>query len=281
MRRSHTWSWLLLAVLTLGLTGCVQLEEDITLDADGSGTYDLKLVWDQALLRRMVDLVGPGAAASFRGRDLPLTLEAWRDGLAGVEGVTVRTLTLEEGEGGERTLRVHLRFRHVRDLFLWEPFARRSFAVRRVDGESEDGPPRAELVMAPLTRIPYLDPLAAALAARRQPPSAETGGPRELDPPPFERLGISPRQAELAETLLRPQLARVRLAFRVRPPGALEDVGATGEATQHGALFTWDFAALASDRPRALRLAWTPRPFDPIPEVDHVGDHRSTVAGSR
>ena len=56
--------------------------------------------------------------------------------------------------------------------------------------------------MGPLARVPYLDPLAAALAARRRPPPAATDGARELDPSPFERLGIGPHRAELAETLL-------------------------------------------------------------------------------
>lgn len=266
-------------LLAVASTGCVQVEEDLSLEADGSGTYDLQLVWDAGLLKRLVDWVGPRAAAPFRGRDLPLTRAAWQDGLDGLEGVTVRALTLEEGEGGRRTLRVQLRFRHLSDLLGWEVFARRGLTIRRV--EVEDGPPRAELVMTPLTRIPYLDPLLAARAARRSAPVEETGAAPELDPPPFERLGIPPHRADLAETLLGPALRDVRLAFRVRPPGALGRLGPGGKATAHGALFTWDFDALEAGRERGILLSWEPRPFDPIPEIDHEGDRPAAAVPSR
>ena len=160
----------------------------------------------------------------------------------------------------------------MRDLFLWEPFARRSFAVRRI--EAEGRPPRARLEMGPLARVPYLDPLAAALAARRRPPPAQAGAARELDPSPFERLGIGPHRADLAETLLGPRLKAVRLAFRVRPPGALAEVGPGGEATAHGALFALDYEGLATGRERGMRLTWEPRPFDPDPRGGPRGRSR-------
>ena len=82
-----------------------------------------------------------------------MTEDAWRDGLAGLEGVEVRTLALEAGEGGRRTLRLRLRFRHLRDLLRWELFARRDLAVRALG--PQDKPSEGELVMRPLARIPY------------------------------------------------------------------------------------------------------------------------------
>ncbi len=269
----------LLLLLVLALAGCVQVEEELVFDSDGSGTYDLQVVWDAAFLERLVDLVGPQAAGRFRGRDFPLTLEAWRDGLQEVEGLTVQTLTLEEGEGGLRTLHVQLRFRHLRDLFLWEPFARRSLSIRRL--EDGEGHVTGGLTMAPLARIPYLDPLAEARAARRKPVPEDTGGARELDPPPFERLGIPTHRAERAEALLGPRLREVRLAFRVRPPGRTLEVGPGGEATPHGVRFTLDFDAVAAGGGREMRLTWEPLPFGPVPGIAHEGDRGPSAGGSR
>ena len=47
---------LLVLLLALSLGACVQVEEDLAFGSDGSGTYDLQVTWDAALLKRLVDL---------------------------------------------------------------------------------------------------------------------------------------------------------------------------------------------------------------------------------
>jgi len=256
---------LLFLLLALPLAGCVEVEEDLGLSADGSGSYDLRIAWDAALLKRLVDLAGPEAAARLAGRPFPLRLEDWRDSLADRPGLEVRTLALDVEEGGRRVLRVFVRFRRLEDLLGWDLFARRSFAVRReTTGVSVE--------MDPLARVPFLDPLAQALRLREAPAPADPTPAPELDPPPFERLGVPRHRVDLAAALLAPLLGDVRLSFRVRPPGELLTVGAGGERTEHGARFVLDLETLSERSDRRMRLVYEPKPLDPVPEIEHQGD---------
>jgi hypothetical protein len=262
-------------LLLLALAGCVQVEETVALELDGSGTYDLDLTWDADLARRLVGLVGEETAARLLGRPLPLTEAAWRDTLADLEGVEVQTASVETREGGRRHVRIRLAFDRLPSLLAWELFARRSLRIGPApgSGEAQEGP--VTWVQDPLARVPLLDPLGRALALHTNPPAPEGGRFPLLDPGPRQRLGLSATKADLAVRMLRPALEEISLTFRVRAPRTVRGVeGAAGAARAEGreATFPWTFRTLLAAPDRRLTLTWTPRGADVVPTIDHAGD---------
>ncbi|MGE0711266.1 MAG: hypothetical protein AB7N76_29115 [Planctomycetota bacterium] len=101
MRRSKTPRRLALSAalcLPLLLCGCLDYEEVITLSAAGGGSAEATATLDVSLLRELSQALGeelePGELAS------PSRAEV--EEMLAVEGVTVRELEVEQGEGGTR-----------------------------------------------------------------------------------------------------------------------------------------------------------------------------------
>ncbi len=274
MRRLPTLLAALLALLLLG--GCVQAEEVVALELDGSGTYDLDLTWDAGLVRRLVELVGEDTASRLGGRAFPLTEAAWRETLEGLAGIEVQTVDVEAREGGLRHLTIRLAFDRLESLLAWELFARRT---TRVVPAREAADPQGAVAWTqdPLARVPVLDPLARALATRDRPPAPPDGGQRFplLDPEPLERLGLSSAKAALAARILQPALGDIVFTVRMKAPRTVRTLrmapaGAGAEGRE--ARFPLTFRDLGRHTDRRLRLTWVPRPADVVPSIDHPGD---------
>lgn len=264
------------------LGGCVEVDESWTFATDASGTYELTLRWNADVLQRVRDAVGRPVVDAFAGRAFPLRLEEWRDGVATLSGVEVRTLEESDAPGGWHRLHVVLGFAKVEDLLGWEVLARRSVRIGPADKDQagKDSAARdkqVRLVMEPLTRLPVLDPLLAAEEARRQPPPAAEGAsdpaapPR--DPPPLERLGLSDATVTLVERMLAPRLAEVRLSFRIEVAGRVRSASAPAtKASGPLAEYTWRWADLAPGQSRRIEVVYVPGEFDSVPLTDHQGD---------
>jgi hypothetical protein len=260
-----------LAACLLG--GCVEVDEAWKLTREGSGTYDLTLRWNADLMARVRDTVGPKVAAAFEGRAFPLRLEEWREGLKALPSVDIRRLEEQDLPGGWRELHAVLAFGRMEDLLGWEVLARRTV---RVDPPDKDR--QVRLHMEPLHRLPVLDPLLAAEQVLRAPPppaelpaAAREGAPR--DPPPLERLGLTPETLTLARRMLEPRLAEVRFTFRFELAGRVRSAAAPAtKAAGSSVEYVWRWADLAPGRTRNIDVVYVPGEFDAVPLVDHQGD---------
>jgi hypothetical protein len=265
----------LVAVLAaaLALGGCVEVEEDLVLAGDGSGTYALTVRWDADLWRRVTDVLGPAVMGRIEGRAFPLRPEQLRDGLAGLDGVTIQELEERPGTGGRRELVVRLAFRDVPALLRWELMARRTLRIERAE-EGAGTEPAWRLTYHPIAQVPLLDRLGALLDAVERPPPAAEGETADRDPPPLERLGLDRDAAELVWRMVKGPLEAASLRFRVAVPSDLVTVrGRAVPAGTREAVATYDLTALR--RPgtdRTLRFTWRARAFDRFPVVDHEGD---------
>ena len=257
----------LLACVLLLLAGCADVREVWKIDSSGSGTYVLTIRWSADLWNRVRDVVGAGVMRGFEGRAFPLHAETWREGLAGLEGVKIKSLEERDADGGMREIALVVDFRRIDDLLKWEILSRRSIHVRSgLDG-------LATWEMTPLARLPVLDPLAAAADAREKPPEKALGSDAPRDPPPLERLGIEPEPMDLVSKMLAPALGKIRLTFRFEVPGRARRIGnrpVDGEETWAEQEF--DFASLRWDADRTVKFAWNPLSLDTLPLVEHEGD---------
>jgi hypothetical protein len=256
----------------LALAGCVEVDETWRLEADGTGTYALRVRWDRGLLVRAGAIVGGETLRRLEGRGFPLGAESLRDTLDGLEGVVVGEVVETDGGDGVRELRAKVRFRQVTDLLAWEVLAPRAVRIRAEGLGSGDA--RGEWTMDPLLDVPVVGPLAEAARAQGLPPA-----PKEADgssePSPLERLGVRPEDTDLLAAMLRPPLGKVRFRFRWELPGAVTSVGGRDvdanatETTSAGVEVT--FADLASGRDRRVRVTWRPATFDVVPDVERGG----------
>ena len=252
---------LLLLLLGVLLTGCVEVEEQVTLGSAGGGTYELRLAWDADLVHRVNEVVGRRVARRFARGALPLDAVAWRESLEGCSGLRAERVEVEALDDGRRELRLRVAFERLEDLVAWEVFGRRSIEVEKIDD-------RARLRMKPLRRAPPLDRVLDALALWREAPTrSAAGGLREASP--AERIGILPADGEVLAELLETELARARFVFRLDLPEPLEK--APG-AERDGRRATWRFGVEALGRQGsggAIDLTWQPRAFDRVPRVHH------------
>jgi len=268
-------------VLPVLLAGCSEVEETLVLAGDGSGTYALSVRWNADLWRRAIEHVPSANRERLVGHPFPLDAAAWRDGLDGLEGVTVTTLEERTGEGGWQELAVELSFRSLPDLFRWEVLARRSakLTVER-RGEGEDAPRIARLEMAPLVFVPVFDPVAALLDAVARPPPPAEGLRAHRDPPPLGRFGLERDAAEDLWRLVGPRVAEATFTFDVTVRGRIEETGPRGRRTgDDTARCAFDFAALrdaATDR-RVVATWRVPRVEDPPPAFNHAGETREAI----
>jgi hypothetical protein len=266
------------AVVTLVLAGCVEVDETWRLEADGTGTYALRVRWDRDLLVRVGAIVGGDVLRRLEGRGLPLRAASLRDTLDGLDGVAVEEVVETDLEDGVRELRAKVRFRRVADLLAWEVLAPRPVRIRAEGLGSGDA--RGEWTMDPLHEVPVVGPLAEVARAQGLPPV-----PREADgstaPSPLGRLGVRREDEDLLAAMLRPALGRVRFRFRCELPGPVTSVGeraAEANATETSAAVEVTFADLASGRDRRVRVAWRPATFDVVPDLDRAGDGRAGAA---
>ncbi len=268
----------LLLVLLAGLTGCVEAEESWNLDRKGGGTYKLVLRWNAGLWRRVGDVLGPKVMARVAGNGFPLHVSQLRDGLSGLEGVTIKRLESKGTDSGLTEIGLEVGFRHLRDLLAWEVMAGRTI---RVDVKAPDaqaagraaGPGSARLYMEPIPRVPVLDKLAALLEAEAKPPPKAPRGAAQRDPPPLERLGLARRDAGLVWRMLKLPLEKVSLKVNVALPGDLLRVGGRpADESGRTASFDWDFAALRkAGTDRTVRLSWRMLSLDEAPRVKNEG----------
>lgn len=257
----------LLTVALLTLAGCTEVEESWTFDRDGSGTCDVRVRWNADLLGRVRDIVGSRALEAFEGRAFPLRLEDWRESLAGLPQVDVKTLEESAEPGGWRALRAVVRFSRVEDVLRWELLARRSLRIDPPDDER-----RVRVTMTPFKRLPWLDPLRSALLAPA-PGGADPAQAAPRDPPPLARAGIEPAQAVILERLLRPAVAEVRLHVTVTVAGRVRSASTPATRAEGStARFTWAWDDLGAGRPRGFEVVYVPGEFDAVPLVDHAGD---------
>jgi hypothetical protein len=284
MRASRSLALLLvLAGVLAGLGGCAEVEEQWVLGEKGGGTWTLSLRWNADLWRRVRGVLGPAVTDRLRGRALPLRPQAWRDSLAGVEGVTIVECEERDTDTGMRELRVQLRFEKLRALMQWELMRRRTVRVetRPAPGAAENDPPLCRFAMEPIARVPVLDPLAALLEARDNPPPAAEGAAAARDPSPLARLGLEEEAAGLVWKMVKPQLDKVRLRFAFRPPFGIESIRdlAVARGTEE-AVFDFDFAALRDPRTdRTAVFTWQMRAFDEAPLVVQQGDRDPRARG--
>jgi hypothetical protein len=254
------------ALLAAATTGCVEAQEEWTFGADGGGTYALRVRWNADLWHRVGSIVGGEVLRRVEGTPFPLRLAEWRDGLEGLEGVTVEEATEGEAGGGMREVSVRVGFRRVEDLLRWEVLAGRRVVVRKAD----DGAVRLE--MDPLDRVPVVGSLATVAAFLRSPPPPEPGADVR-EPGPVERLGVQLDDLDLLVRMLRPEVARARFAVGVEVTGTILEVGSSPPPDDGArALFEHAFDDLVEGRDRRVRLVWRPRSLDVPPLVEHPGD---------
>lgn len=252
----------------MATTGCVEAEEAWVFDSTGGGTYALTVRWNADLWSRIGGIVGPEALRRIEGRPVPLRADAWRDGLRGLEGVTVEEVAEKDAPRGMREVSARLRFRRVQDLLRWEVLARRTMRIARAD----EG--LVALRMEPLAQVAVLDRLASAQAVRER-----AGADVPLPAQVAEELAVKADDARLVATVLQPHLARVRFRFTVQPPGPVRSVGdAPVEADVTKATVDLSFDDLVKGRDRTVRCAWRPLALDVPPSADQVGDAPSAGA---
>jgi hypothetical protein len=247
----------------LAAAGCVETEEAWTFDSTGAGTYALTVRWNADVWSRVGGIFGADALRRVEGRSFPLHADEWRDGLRGLEGVTVEALAEKDLPGGVREISVHLRFRRVQDLLKWEVLSRRSIRIDR----QEDG--NVRLRMEPLARVAVVDRLAAIQAVRDGTP----GGTGRLPPPVLADLGVREEDAQLVATMLKPYLDRMHFTFSIETPGPMRTIGDAPVADEKTkATFEFTFDDFVKGRDRSLRCTWRPLALDRPPSVEHVGD---------
>lgn len=249
--------------------GCVEVKESLELRSGGAVAYTLVVRWDEEDRQALLRLAGEHAGR-FEGRSFPLDAAPWRDSLEACEGLTRRHAEVEE-DGAQRVLRVQAEATDLRHLLSWEFFARRRLLLHRQAGTDEEVD-RVVLVMDPLVRVPWLDPIAAALAADAEPPPERRPGEEPLDPLPVEALDLPPQTVQALRALLEPALARVLLEFEVRVPVPVQETGPHGEVRDGAARFVLGCHHLRHSPQRALRLTWLSAPTEPLLEIDHSGD---------
>ncbi len=271
-------------IAALALAGCVEATEKWEIESGGSGTYDLTVRWQADLWRRVGEVLGDRAMEGIHGAPFPMRKAQWWDGLAGLKGVEIVSLTTEAQDRGWRKLAVKLRFKRVADVFQWEVLSRRGarFVVEKPEGGEDDDARICRMEMKPLVDVPVLDPLAALLNAIDNPPPLEEaadGEERRKDAPPLQRLGIDRTDGELVWRMLKPELAKVKLRFELSTPGIiLSKDGRRDSSESLSTSFEFDFAALRDAKTdRRLRCSWRVRPFDEPPALVNAG----TKAGAR
>ncbi len=113
----------LVAVAAVGLTalsGCLEYDEKIKIEADGSGTYELKFKMDMSEIKKAF---GPMGEDDGGADDLPSEKEM-REKFSG-EGVTVEKLVVEPIESG---MKMHV-------IFKFESIE----ALNQIEGWKDDG----------------------------------------------------------------------------------------------------------------------------------------------
>jgi len=257
---------LVTALVGLLLAGCVEVEERLSLEREGNGVYAVTLRWNADLLARVADTLGERAFKAFEGRAFPLDVEHWRDGLSSVSGLTVKRLEELEGGAGWRKIEAEIAFDSLPSLLRWELLAGRPLRIVQDGGEK-----RARLSMAPLQRLPLLDPLREAIEARRNPPPAAPPSEAQRDPAPLARLGLTQEQVGIMELMLAPHLNRLRLSFTVAPAGRIQASGpmAVEEKLTH-TRFDWTWADLLAGKARTVELHWQAGEFDKLPLLEHL-----------
>lgn len=279
-RHLRTATALLLSLVLLIGTGCTEVEETLSFDSKGGGTYRLVLRRDADLWQRVGGVLGKGVLARIEGRPFPLSAAAWRGAVEGVEGVTAAEIVEEDAGKGMRELRVVLEFASLEALLRVEPLARRSCEVTVKPVSKGSKVRMAELSMTPITALPVLDPLAALLNAIEAPPAEAAERASRRDPTPLRRLGVDKGEADMLRRLLDPALAKVRLRFRVEVPGTVlrVDGRSVGGSEEHGEQ-AFTFADLRSpETDRRVRVAWRVRELDAPPAARHKGDRADAAA---
>ena len=262
----------------LGLSGCVEAEEEWAFDEKGGGTYALTVRWNADLWRRVGDVLGARVMKRLVGDPFPLRRSAWADGLRGLEGVEVLSLEQGDTENGMRQIAAKLKFKRVADLLGWEVLARRTIRMgpAPAPGEkpSREKPAICKLYMEPIARVPVVDRVGALLNAVEKPPAKAEGPAAAQDPGPLERFGLERETADLVWRMVKLPLARVKLTVRLKVLGEIVEENEQ-PALVRGRTFerSWDFAALRNPKSdRRVRFAWRPRAFDIAPTVKHTGD---------
>ena len=273
-------------LLALPLAGCVELDETWELDADGGGTYALRVRWNADLFQRLTAIVGQDVVSTCEGRAFPLDAATWREGLEGLADVTIESLEEAEAEGGWREISLRLGFTRLDDLLGWELLSRRSLDLRffaastgeDVAADRVGQGDRAELRMDPFARLPVLDPLARALDAKaaRDPRTPEAASRQEASP--FDAWRIEASRADLVATILSPQLETIRLTVTVRPSGTVTHVGSEPVDAQDEAVVHFDFETLRRREDRGLLVRWRPRLLDRVFRIQHEGDAPEDVS---
>ncbi len=262
-------------LLSVGLAsaGCLQVDERWVFDDRGGGGVELVIDHDAALLAQVRATIGERALATLGAREVPLTIDAWRDLLADAEGVEV--LALEEGAiedgGGRRRFRLALRFEGIEHLARIEPFAARPWRLVGPDAGATGNARRARLEVHPFRRIPLIDPWLALRAGAKGADAASRDEPDARGI--LARLGIERDRAERLDAILAVRAREIRLACEVEVPGRLLEVA--GERADSGttARSDFDIAALAdANRDRALRIAWRVGELDRVIPFESPGD---------
>ncbi|MGE0193354.1 MAG: hypothetical protein AB7G65_20040 [Thermoleophilia bacterium] len=260
-----------LPLLSLALTGCLEVIERWTLDDRGGGRLDLVVTYDAALLAQVKSVVGERALVGLGSHDVPLTVKAWKPMLDGAPGVEVTTLEESLETGGWHRFHLALRFESLAAVARLEPFAGRRFLLEAPPAGSEGEARRARLVMDPFRHVPLVDPW---LALRRGGAAADAEARADPDRRGWrERLGLDASRADLLTDLLEARTMGVRLACEIDLPGAI--VEEAGEAGHRGrsTRIVLDRAALEdTQRNRALRIVWRAGDLDIVKGVDQIGD---------
>jgi|GEM_PF-6014066 len=263
MHRSPPFAAILLGLL---LAGCVEVEERLTFEREGTGLYTVSLRWNADLLARARDSVGERALKAFEGRPFPLDVGHWRDGLSMLTGIKILRLEEQEDGAGWRKIEAHIAFDRLESLLRWELLAGRPLSIAAEGGERQ-----ARLTMEPLRRLPLFDPLREAIEARRAPPPAGPASEARKDPAPLARLGLTQEQVELLERMLLPHLAKLRFTFTVAPAGRVLATGPMAvEQQPASARFAWTWADLLAGTSRVLELRWRAGEFDKLPVLEQL-----------
>jgi hypothetical protein len=254
------------------LAGCAEVEEGWVFDERGGGEYALSVRWDADLWRRVGGIVGEAVMERVRGRAFPLRVDEMAETLRGLPGVEVLSLQAGEGgAGGMRSLDLRVRFERLADLLAWEPMAGRPLRVSLPAPDGEER--RVRLEMRPFDRLPVLDPVLRAWNEFERPPAGLDEADVAADPGPLARLGVGRREADLVADLLRPALAKLRVALSVAVPGPVatsEGPGARHEGTR--ARWELDAAALRdAGTGRGVAIEWRLRALDRIEALEQEG----------